>query len=53
MFSKSKINEPAQKASEESKPIEPEKMTSTVSAAKPKPPASMLSPDLNLSLIHI
>lgn len=48
MFSKSKINEPAQKAPEANKPIESEKTASTVSVAKPKPPASMLSQDLNI-----
>ena len=47
MFSKSKINEPAQKAPEVSKSVEPEKTTSAVPVAKPKPPASMLSQDLN------
>ena len=48
MFSKSKINEPAQKAPEVSKSIEPEKPNSTIPVAKPKPPASMLSQDLNI-----
>tara|TARA_B100000925_G_C21833581_1_gene398256 strand:- start:92 stop:577 length:486 start_codon:yes stop_codon:yes gene_type:complete len=48
MFSKSKINEPAQKAPEASKSLEPEKPTSTIPVAKPKPPASMLSQDLNI-----
>ena len=48
MFSKSKINEPAQKAPEANKPIESEKTASTVPVAKPKPPASMLSQDLNI-----
>ncbi|NCX57685.1 MAG: hypothetical protein EBW90_04530 [Rhodobacteraceae bacterium] len=48
MFSKSKINEPAQKAPEANKPIESEKTASTVPVAKPKPPASMLSKDLNI-----
>ena len=48
MFSKSKINEPAQKAPEVSKSTEPEKPTSTIPVAKPKPPASMLSQDLNI-----
>jgi cytoskeletal protein CcmA (bactofilin family) len=48
MFSKSKINEPAQKAPEANKPMEAEKATSTVTMAKPKPPASMLSQDLNI-----
>ena len=48
MFSKSKINEPAQKAPEASKSMEPEKATSSIPVAKPKPPASMLSQDLNI-----
>ena len=51
MFSKSKINEPAQKAPEVSKSMEPEKTNSAIPVSKPKPPASMLSQDL--SLIHI
>jgi cytoskeletal protein CcmA (bactofilin family) len=48
MFSKSKINEPAQKAPEAPKSLEPEKMTSMNPVAKPKPPASILSQDLNI-----
>ena len=48
MFSKSKINEPAQKAPEASKSLEPEKTTSSIPMAKPKPPASILSQDLNI-----
>tara|TARA_B100001057_G_scaffold499188_1_gene608907 strand:+ start:1250 stop:1735 length:486 start_codon:yes stop_codon:yes gene_type:complete len=48
MFSKSKINEPAQKAQETSKPTEPEKIASAIPVAKPKPPASTLSQDLNI-----
>ncbi len=48
MFSKSKINEPAQKAQEPTKSSEPEKITPNVPAAKPKPPASMLSQDLHI-----
>ena len=48
MFSKSKINEPAKKAPEASKSVEPEKISSTIPMAKPKPPASILSQDLNI-----
>ena len=48
MFSKSKINEPAQKTPEVSKSMEPEKTTSSIPVSKPKPPASMLSQDLNI-----
>ena len=48
MFSKSKINEPAQKAPESEKPVEQEKISSTNPVVKPKPPASMLSQDLNI-----
>ena len=47
MFSKSKINEPAQKAPESDKPVEQEKISSSNPVVKPKPPASMLSQDLN------
>ena len=48
MFSKNKINEPAQKAPEAPKSMEPEKTNSAIPVAKPKPPASMLSQDLNI-----
>ena len=48
MFSKSKINEPAQKAPEAPKSLEHEKMASTNPVVKPKPPASILSQDLNI-----
>ncbi|WP_170338122.1 bactofilin family protein [Ruegeria arenilitoris] len=57
MFSKSKINEPAPKASETAKPAAPapqatpapteQKAAST--APKPKPPASVLSSDLHIT----
>ena len=53
MFSKSKINEPAQKAPEAAKPAMPEAPAAPASdfkasAAKPKPPASILSSDLTI-----
>ncbi|THD74678.1 polymer-forming cytoskeletal protein [Thalassobius vesicularis] len=53
MFSKSKINEPAQKAPEAAKPAMPEAPTAPASdfkasAPKPKPPASILSSDLTI-----
>ena len=48
MFSKSKINETAQKAPEVPKSMEPEKTNSSIPVSKPKPPASMLSQDLNI-----
>ncbi|MEZ5674409.1 protein CcmA, bactofilin family [Thalassovita litoralis] len=54
MFSKSKINEPAPKAPETTKPAMPEAPASSASsdfkasAPKPKPPASILSSDLTI-----
>ncbi|MGI9369862.1 MAG: bactofilin family protein [Ruegeria sp.] len=55
MFSKSKINEPASTAPESAKPATPATPTSppvekqASSAPKPKPPASVLSSDLNIT----
>ena len=58
MFSKSRINEPGPKAGEEKKPETGKApapapaerpMTTTTPAAKPKPPASVLSSDLTVT----
>jgi cytoskeletal protein CcmA (bactofilin family) len=55
MFSKSKINEPAPKATETAKPAAPEapaaapKTDFKASAPKAKPPASILSSDLTIT----
>jgi cytoskeletal protein CcmA (bactofilin family) len=56
MFSKSKINEPGSKPTDETKPVAPATPTASpnpnefkASAPKPKPPASTLSADLHIT----
>ncbi|SFT75536.1 bactofilin family protein [Sedimentitalea nanhaiensis] len=56
MFSKSKINEPGSKATDDTRPAAPSSAPASASpnefkpsAAKPKPPASTLSADLHIT----